>query len=485
MPVLVIPIRLDDCQIPLRLKQYKVFDLFGGEFEQQYQKLVLQLKEGGKRQIAAREEHKRREIRKIERITNFMSFVLNIRDRIENRPVLLRTKLRVFILCPTQDIEIGKRILAQLRSHGWIDARLSGQRTGTAIEWEDKVKGIIKSTDVMLLCLSADSMSQEGFRQPGFADPWRKAKEKRNGKIQFIPIRLDDFVPHPDFQMWRWLDHFPSHGPAHLLAALDVIARDLGVIRFSSPAAKPRTDSDVAIPVPQKPEFVRFTLPADGHPYWIAKQPVTCGLFERFLRAPDYGKAVYWQGFAKYDAKCEYTGEWDTLKMEWLDLFLKGDKTKQLPDHWVDSNFRLARPAEYVRCISWYEANAFCKWLTVHWRETPELASLQGEIGTELSFRLPLRTEWVHAVKEGKTQPPGDYPAGKTPPGVIYVPSRFQEWFLNLHNAEYVYFSRYCGEMFVDEYLADMARMGYDHSAQPWDTSDVNVFRLMAVVSEK
>jgi hypothetical protein len=105
----------------------------------------------------------------------------------------------------------------------------------------------------------------------------------------------------------------------------------------------------------------------------LGKCPVTVEEYRRFVDNGGYGEERFWRNSWSIRAK----EGWDS------------------PRGWDDQLEHLNRP---VTGVSWYEACAYCQWL----REA-----------AELPFRLPTEKEWAGAA----TNPEGDYPWGKEPPG--------------------------------------------------------------------
>ncbi|MDO9265247.1 MAG: SUMF1/EgtB/PvdO family nonheme iron enzyme, partial [Desulfosalsimonadaceae bacterium] len=107
---------------------------------------------------------------------------------------------------------------------------------------------------------------------------------------------------------------------------------------------------------------------------WLGTYPVTVEEFARFVENGGYGDRSFWDD----------DGWSEKEKQGW---------TK--PDEWDDQMEHRNRP---VTGVSWYEACAYCKWLTA--------------AQTRHSFRLPKSREWEKAA----THPAGEYPWGKKEP---------------------------------------------------------------------
>jgi len=109
----------------------------------------------------------------------------------------------------------------------------------------------------------------------------------------------------------------------------------------------------------------------------IAKYPVTVAQYAAFVEAGGYGERRYWTG-AGWQWKGERAG----------------------PDTYGGA-FDLANHP--VVGVSWYEAVAFCRWLT-------ERLHRVGDLGPEEEVRLPAEAEWEKAARgmDGRIYPWGD-----------------------------------------------------------------------------
>ncbi len=109
-------------------------------------------------------------------------------------------------------------------------------------------------------------------------------------------------------------------------------------------------------------------------PYLIGTYPVTNKEFQGFLREGGYREAGLWsaEGWAAREQN------------RWSE-----------PGEWRDRRFGIARPQAPVVAISWYEAEAYCKWLK---KKTKE------------DWRLPEEFEWERAARgtDGRNYPWGN-----------------------------------------------------------------------------
>ena len=151
----------------------------------------------------------------------------------------------------------------------------------------------------------------------------------------------------------------------------------------------------------------------------LARYPVTNAQFQQFVDAGGYDPAAPW---------------W-TIGADWL-------RTEGFaaPRYWENPRYGIARPNHPVVGVSWYEAMAFCAWLTQHLHE-------------DFVYRLPSEAEWEYAARGserrtypwGEPEPDGEranfnqqyngttavgcFPAGATPgTGLLDMAGNVWEW---------------------------------------------------------
>ncbi|MDY0020650.1 MAG: SUMF1/EgtB/PvdO family nonheme iron enzyme, partial [Anaerolineae bacterium] len=118
--------------------------------------------------------------------------------------------------------------------------------------------------------------------------------------------------------------------------------------------------------------------------YEIARYPTTNAMFARFIAAGGYQDRRWWEEALAVES-------WEAGKVkDWVDEWYA------LPRY--GDNTRLNNPAQPVVGINWYEAVAYCCWLTA--------AANDGMI-----YRLPTEAEWERAARGSKGT---RYPWGNT-----------------------------------------------------------------------
>lgn len=174
-------------------------------------------------------------------------------------------------------------------------------------------------------------------------------------------------------------------------------------------------------------------------PNWnfaIGRYPVTNKQFRKFVEDNGYSQEnIWWEENALLEITNWEGGQWPTSPRFW-------------------HNRRLNRNTQPVVGISWYEAQAYCRWLTKQLRRT-------GIISVKQVARLPTQFEWETAAsgtnnlkyvwghsfdsskantKEsnfGQTSPVNMYLHGKTTDGIWDLIGNVWEWTIDLHDNRY------------------------------------------------
>jgi len=145
--------------------------------------------------------------------------------------------------------------------------------------------------------------------------------------------------------------------------------------------------------------------------FWIGKYPVTNAQYERFLKPENFTREgkKYWLDFPKFsepdkNGKITEMAKWGEEGWEWLQRASKDEDYLSeddvlYPRLWREPRFGIARRAAPVVGVSWYEANAYCKWLAGQ-KDSPELQALSslGLPPSSFIVRLPTEAEWIAAA---------------------------------------------------------------------------------------
>jgi len=160
-------------------------------------------------------------------------------------------------------------------------------------------------------------------------------------------------------------------------------------------------------------------------PYWLARYPVTNSQYGEFLKDGGYSNKVWWS-----------VEGWKGVK----------ESKYEKPRFWNDSKWN--NPSQPVVGVSWYEAEAFCRWLTEQIKARPLRegeSALQVDLPSEVEWEFAARGKngrpypWEENVgvnfslanyhnKIGRTTPVGTYPKGRTQDGLYDMAGNIWEW---------------------------------------------------------
>jgi hypothetical protein len=191
-----------------------------------------------------------------------------------------------------------------------------------------------------LLLLGEAFVRQEGPRWAAKADDTARAAEVQRLLRERLTATMQDAEPAPRTRL-----------SAGLLAA----------------------DLDVA------PPGLDDFIPAPGLPgVRMGKYPVTNMQYRRFMEAGGYDKRQPW---------------WTEESRQWI-----GQRTT--PYYWDDDRFN--HSTQPVVGVTWYEALAYCAWLTGVLRAKAPAA---GGIAAHEQATLPSEAEWMAAARSGRPAP--------------------------------------------------------------------------------
>lgn len=224
-------------------------------------------------------------------------------------------------------------------------------------------------------------------------------------------------------------------------------------------------------------------LPVPGLPgVRIGKYPVTVQRYRRFMEADGYKKTQPW---------------WTKQAIEEIERYRNGWPT--MPALWDDDRFN--HSTQPVVGVSWYEAMAYCAWLTGVLRAK---APAEGGIPANEAVTLPSEAEWMTAARSGRpapnnkaeestdypwrgpfatwranteenkesdlgqTSPVHMYPGGATPEGVYDLAGNVWEWTRD-QSKEGWYWFKGGSWYFPPEQARAAARVGGNPRSWNWD----------------
>ena len=140
-------------------------------------------------------------------------------------------KLRVFLCHASQDKPIVRELYQRLNAEGWIDPWLDEEKLLPGQDWDMEIEKTVEATDAVIVCLSNNSITKEGYVQRELKFVLDIALEKPEGTIFIIPLRLDNVQPPRRLRSWQYVDYFPlklkSNAYQRLLTSLKTRSTNL------------------------------------------------------------------------------------------------------------------------------------------------------------------------------------------------------------------------------------------------------------------
>jgi Leucine-rich repeat (LRR) protein len=147
----------------------------------------------------------------------------------KDQPEMTNRNLKVFLCHSSNDKPQVRKLYRKLMDDDidvWLDEKnlLPGQ------DWEFEISTAVAHSDAIIICLSKNSVSKEGFIQKEIRFALEKAEEKPEGTIFIIPALLENCEVPQKFSKRHHVKLFERNGYTQLLKALIVRAKNLGLV---------------------------------------------------------------------------------------------------------------------------------------------------------------------------------------------------------------------------------------------------------------
>lgn len=116
--------------------------------------------------------------------------------------------LKVFLCHASQDKPSVRELAQRLFAEGWIDPWLDEKKLLPGQDWRLKIEEAVETSDIVIICLSSNSVSKEGFIQKELRYAREIALEKLEETIFLIPLRIDDCAVPRGLRFYQWADYF-------------------------------------------------------------------------------------------------------------------------------------------------------------------------------------------------------------------------------------------------------------------------------------
>ncbi len=143
-------------------------------------------------------------------------------------PIKTTRPLRVFLCHSSGDKAQARALYQRLRADGvepWLDAEdlIPGQN------WDMEIRKAVKKADIVLVCLSKDSITKEGYVQREIKFALDRAEEKPEGNIYLIPLKIEECELPFRLSSYHAVKYYEERGYEHLLKALHLRASQLEI----------------------------------------------------------------------------------------------------------------------------------------------------------------------------------------------------------------------------------------------------------------
>lgn len=151
-------------------------------------------------------------------------------------------KLKVFLCHASQDKLIVRDLYRRLAAESWIDPWLDEEKLLPGHNWDMEIEKAIEVADAVIVFLSNNSVSKEGYVQRELRFVLDVADSKPEEMIFVIPLRLDDCPRPRRLRRWHSVDYFPADlrkaTYKRLLESLNVRRETIEKVNLVSPVAK-------------------------------------------------------------------------------------------------------------------------------------------------------------------------------------------------------------------------------------------------------
>lgn len=118
-------------------------------------------------------------------------------------------KLRVFLCHASQDKPVVRELYQRLLAEGWIDPWLDEEKLLPGQDWDMEIEKAVRESDVVIICLSENSINKRGYVQKELNFALNIALEIPEGMVYIIPLRLDACAVPTKLTKWQWEDYYP------------------------------------------------------------------------------------------------------------------------------------------------------------------------------------------------------------------------------------------------------------------------------------
>jgi hypothetical protein len=137
--------------------------------------------------------------------------------------------LKVFLCHSSADKPVVRKLYQRLYAKQGIDPWLDEAKLLPGEKWDLEITKAVKESDVVIVCISKDSVSKEGYVQKEMKHALDIANEKPDDTIFIVPLRLEECKVPERLIQWHWLNYFEEGAFDKLMDSLRKRAQTLGL----------------------------------------------------------------------------------------------------------------------------------------------------------------------------------------------------------------------------------------------------------------
>lgn len=131
-----------------------------------------------------------------------------------------KQRLKVFLCHSSGDKEKVRELYRRLIVDG-IDAWFDEEKLLPGQDWDFEIRKAVRSSDIVVVCLSNNSITKEGYVQKEIRIALDIADEKPDGTIFIIPAKFENCSVPERITKWQWVDLYTADGYKKLILSLD------------------------------------------------------------------------------------------------------------------------------------------------------------------------------------------------------------------------------------------------------------------------
>jgi len=160
--------------------------------------------------------------------------------------------LRIFLCHSSVDKPVVRDLYQKLKTIEWIDPWLDEEKLYPGQDWDLEIERAVEVADAVIVCLSNNSVTKEGYVQRELKFALDIALDKPEGTIFVIPLRLEDCQLPRRLRSFQYANYFPVPNQGRtfqlLLVSLQKRAESLGLTWKSEEMASSKVQKSISPP---------------------------------------------------------------------------------------------------------------------------------------------------------------------------------------------------------------------------------------------